>query len=175
MRIGARIRLNSGFDVVRDGLALLADSGWMMNLWPASRPHPEHPAGSSRPGMPVHPLVVAVTFGKPAVGDCDMVLPVRWESVEPGDEFTVLLDGDVTLAREDGQGHRTLTMAGFCRVPCGVATSGDFERARVELAEAARIFITSVATAAMPAPGPGQDRDVTGPAWSWVNGGLPRT
>jgi len=47
-----------------------------------------------------------VTFGKPAgPAGSGTVLPVQWESVEPGDGFTVLLDGDITLCAR-GCEHR---------------------------------------------------------------------
>lgn len=47
-----------------------------------------------------------MTFGKPAASaGSSMVLSVQWESVEPGDEFTVLLDADITLAPAAEQAH----------------------------------------------------------------------
>jgi hypothetical protein len=110
-------------------LAELAESGWIMSLPQQqeaycghSAGHPTgHPARHPRPGLPGSgggPALVAVTFGKPAASaGPGTLLPVQWESVEPGDGFTVLLDGDITLAPVAGKTHSTPTLAGFCRLP----------------------------------------------------------
>jgi hypothetical protein len=59
-----------------------------------------------------------VTFRKPAgPAGSGTGLPVQWESVEPGDGFTVLLDGDITLAPAAGQAQSTLTLAGSAACP----------------------------------------------------------
>ena len=166
MRIGAKIMLNVGLDDARDGLARLADTSWMMSL-PRQGPHPGHPAGRARPGLPV-----AVTFGRMAVSAGSFVLPVRWESAEPGDEFTVLLDADITLAPDAGEGHSTLTLAGVCRLPPGTLTTDGYELARMQVIEAARESITSIADTVTRFASHGQEQS-QGQAWSWLTG-LPR-
>jgi len=119
------------------------------------------------------PALVAVSFGKPAASaERPTLLPVQWESVEPGDGFTVLLDGDITLAPVAGKTHSTLTLAGFCRLPESTLTADGYEQARVQVIEAAREFITSVAVTVTGPADPGQEP--LGPAWPWLNG-LPRT
>jgi len=163
MRIGAKIMLNVGLDDARGGLAKLADTSWMMTL-PRQDPHPGHPAGHARPGLPV-----AVTFGGMAVSAGSFVLPVRWESAEPGDEFTVLLDADITLAPDAGEGRSTLTLAGVCRLPPGTLTTGDYELARMQVIEAARESITSIADTVTRSAARGQ-KQPPGQAWSWLTG-----
>jgi hypothetical protein len=182
MRIGAKIVLNTGIDNARDGLAALADSGWMMNLprrqeayYGPSAGHPTgHPAGRARPGLPASeggPGPVAVTFGKPAPsGGSGTALPVQWESMELGDEFTVLLDGDITLTPAADQGHSTLTLAGFCRLPEGTLTVDGYAQARAQVTEAARTFMSSVAATAARCADPGGEPEPSGPAWSWLTG-----
>lgn len=169
--------LSTELGAARDGLARLGGNGWLMSLPQQHGGHGGHPAGSALPGCPGsrgEPCLVAVTFGQPvATAGSRLVLPVQWEQVNPGDEFTVLLDGDVTLASADGQASRMLTLAGFCRVPGAMAAADDFELSRVQLAEGACAFITEVAGTVVPMPTPGQQRESLGPAWSWLNG-LPR-
>ena len=141
--------------------------------------HPSgHPAGRARPGLPGNgggPGPVAVTFGKPApCAGSGAVLPVQWESVEPGDEFTVLLDADITLAPAAEKAHSTLTLAGFCRLPDGTLTAGGYEQAKAQVIEAARDFVTSVAATVTCSADPGGEQEPPGSAWSWVTG-LPQT
>jgi hypothetical protein len=182
MRIGAKIILSTGIDTARDGLAELAGSGWMMNL-PQRREahcghsarHPTgHPAGHARPGLPgngAEPGPVAVTFGKQAASAGSVaVLPVQWESVEPGDEFTVMLDGDITLAPADEQAHSTLALAGFCRLPHCDLIAEDYALARKQVIEAVRTFITSVAVTVTCSAEPGREQGPPGPASSWLTG-----
>ena len=166
MRIGAKIMLNVGLDDARDGLARLADTGWMMSL-PRQDPYPGHPAGHAR-----HGLQVAVTFGRMSVSADSFVLPVRWESAEPGDAFTVLLDADITLAPDAGEGRSTLTLAGVCRLPPGTLTSDGYELARMQVIEAARESITSIADTVTRSAACGQ-KQPRGQAWSWLTG-IPR-
>jgi hypothetical protein len=166
MIIGAKITLNVGLNDARDGLASLAGTSEMMSL-PCPDPHPGHPAGRAPPGLPV-----AVTFGTMAVSADSLVLPVRWESAEPGDEFTVLLDADVTLAPDAGEGRSTLTLAGVCRLPPGTLTSGGYELARMQVIEAARESITSIAGTVTRSAARGQEHPC-GQAWSWLTG-IPR-
>ena len=166
MRIGAKIMLNVGLDDARDGLAKLADTGWMMSL-PRQDPHPGHPAGHARPGLPA-----AVTFGRMAVSADCFVLPVRWESAEPGDEFTVLLDADITVAPDAVEGRSMLTLAGVCRLPPGTLASDGYELARMQVMEAAREFITSIAETVTRSAARGQEQPC-GQAWSWLTG-IPR-
>ena len=166
MIIGAKIMLNVGLNDARDGLARLAGTSWMMSL-PRHDPHPGHPAGHVRPGLPV-----AVTFGTMAVSADSFVLPVRWESAEPGDAFTVLLDADITLAPDAGEGRSTLTLAGVCRLPPGTLTSDGYELARMQVIEAARESITSIADAVTRSAARGQEHPC-GQAWSWLTG-IPR-
>ena len=182
MRIGAKIVLNTGIDAARDGLAELADRCWMMDL-PQRRAayrghsagHPTgHPAGTARPGLPGSgggPGLVAVTFGRPAASaGSGSVLPVRWESVEPGDEFTVLLDGDITLAPAAEQGDSTLSMAGSCRLPEGSLTADGYEQTRSQVIEAARAFISDVAATAARSADPGREQELSGGASAWLTG-----
>ena len=56
--------LNIGLDTARNGLAELADTGWMMSL-PRQDPRSGHPAGQGRPAASGG--AIAVTFGKLAV------------------------------------------------------------------------------------------------------------
>jgi hypothetical protein len=167
MMVGAKIVLNMGPAAARDGLARLADSSWMMSL-------PRQDQRSGPPARHRGPEVVAVTFGKLPVsaGTCTL-LPVRWESAEPGDEFTVVLDADITLAPGAERDSSTLTLAGVCRLPPGTLTAEGYERARVQMIEAARGFISSVAHAVTRHAARDGDQP-QGQAWSWVTG-LPRT
>jgi hypothetical protein len=166
MRIGAKIMLNVGLDDARDGLARLADTSWMMSL-PRQDQHPGHPAGHARPGLPV-----AVTFGRMAVSAGSFVLSVRWESAEPGDEFTVLLDADLTLAPDAGEGRSTLTLAGVCRLPPGTLTSDGYDLARMQVMAAARESVTSIADMVTRSAARGEEHP-PGQAWSWLTG-IPR-
>jgi hypothetical protein len=182
MRIGAKIVLNTGIDAARDGLAELADRCWMMNLPRRqaayrghSAGHPSgHAAGTARPGLPGsggEPGLVAVTFGRLAASTgSGAVLPVQWESVEPGDEFTVLLDGDITLAPDAEQGSSTLSMAGFCRLPEGILTANGYEQARAQVIEAARAFISGVAATAAGSADPGREQEPPDGASAWLTG-----
>ena len=157
----------------RDGLLGLAGASWMMSLPQRQAAHGGHPAGRARPGLPADrdPGLVAVTFGPmDACAAARLLLPVCWELVEPGDQFTVLLDGDLTLAPATAQGRSSLTLAGVCRMPPGTLTADDREQARLQAIEASREFITSVARTVIPFPGPGLAQDPLGPAWSWVTG-----
>jgi hypothetical protein len=167
MMVGAKIVLNVGPAVARDGLARLADSGWMMSL-------PLQDQCSAPPAGHRAPEVVAVTFGKVpvSVGTCTL-LSVRWESAEPGDQFTVVLDADITLAPGAGRDSSTLTLAGVCRLPPRTLTAEGYERARMQVIEAARGFISSVAQAVTRHAARDGDQP-QGQAWSWVTG-LPRT
>lgn len=168
MRIGAKIMLNTGLDAARDGLAVIAGSGWMMRL-PPQDPYNGHPAGRARPGQRASgswPQLVAVTFGTLHPGSAGM-LPVQWESVEPGDESAaLLLAGGLTLA--SAWGHATLTLAGLCQLQPD--PDGGYAQARLEaVRQAARSFITSVAVTIARSADPGQEQP-PGPAWSWLTG-----
>lgn len=164
MRIGAKIMLNTGIDTARAGLAGLAGSGWMMNLPQRQEAYCGHPAGHARPGLPGNggPGRVAVTFGKPAASAGSGTVPVQWETVEPSDKFTVLLDADITLAPAAEQGHSTLTLAGFCRLPEGTLTADSYEQARAQVIEAAPAFISSVAATAACSAAPAGKRSRQG-------------
>jgi hypothetical protein len=166
MRIGAKIMLNVELSAAREGLATLADTSWMMSL-PRQDSHPGHPAGCSRPGLPV-----AVTFGRLTVSADSCVLSVRWESAEPGDEFTVLLDADITLAPDAGEGRSTLTLSGVCRLPPGTLTSDGYELARMQVIEAAKESITNIADTVTRSASHGEKQS-QGQAWSWLTG-MPR-
>jgi hypothetical protein len=172
MRIGAKIMLNAGLDAARDGLASLAEAGWLMSLPLRQEARHGHPAGCARAGLPAPGSgngLVAVTFGAlPVVPGAPGVLPVHWESVEPGDMLAVLLAGDITPAAAT-PGGSTLTLAGFCRLlPAG---DGGYGQARLEaVKEAARLFITDVGAAVTPFTRPGQEPLPLGPAWAWLTG-----
>jgi hypothetical protein len=104
-----------------------------------------------------------VTFGKPAAAaGSGTMLPVRWESVEPGDEFTVLLGAGITLTPAADEGHSTLTLAGFCRLPEGTLTADGYEQARAQATEATRTFITSVAATVTASAEPSRNRSSQG-------------
>ena len=118
MMTGAKIILRTGIDAPRDGLASLAGVSWMMSLPQRRAAYSGHPAGRGRPGMAADggAGLVAVTFGIMTVPAADhIVLPVGWEPVEPGDEFTVQLEGSVILAPAATQGYSALTLSGVCR------------------------------------------------------------
>ena len=185
MRIGATITLNIGVDAARDGLAELADTSWMMSLPrqdPRSGQPGGHPTGRGRPSRPSRPSraaagggagTIAVTFGKLAVlAEAGALLPVRWESAEPGDEFAVLLDADIILGTA-GQGCSTLTLTGAGRLPPDTLIADGYELAREQVTEAAREFITSVADVATCSGAQGQEPRTRGEARSWVTG-VPR-
>ncbi len=170
MIAGARIVLNAGLDAARDGLAGLAGTSWMMSL-PRRRPaYNGHPAGGGRPGLPADggARLVAVTFGSVTAPAADqIILPFCWEPVEPGDELTVQLSGSITLARAVARRHSALTVAGICKIPSGALAPDDFEQIRLELMEASREFITSVARDVNRAAGSGPEPGPVGPAWAW--------
>lgn len=171
MMIGAKIVLNTVMDAARDELAGLAGASWMMSLPQRRNAYGAHPAGRARPGLPADsgPGLVAVTFGSNAVSaTARVLLPVRWEAVEPGDQFTILLDGDITLAPASAQGSSSLTLAGVCRMPPGTLTAGDREQARLQVIEVSREFITSVARIVTRATDVGPEQEPLGQAWSWL-------
>ena len=166
MMTGAKIILRTGIDAPRDGLAGLAGVSWMMSLPQRRAAYTGHPAGRGRPGMAADggAGLVAVTFGIMTAPAADhIVLPVGWEPVEPGDEFTVQLEGSVILAPAATPGYSALTLSGVCRLPRASRTPDGCGQVRLELIEAAREFITGVA------------RDITrdagsgclGQSWAW--------
>jgi hypothetical protein len=170
MIAGARIVLNARLDAARDGLSGLAGASWMMSLPQRRAAYNGHPAGRGRPGPSADggTRLVAVTFGSvttPAAGQ--IILPFRWEPVEPGDELTVQLSGSITLAHAVARGHSALTMAGICQIPSGALAPDDFEQVRLELMDASREFITSVARDVNRAAGSGPEPGPLGPAWAW--------
>jgi hypothetical protein len=179
MRISATIMLNVKLNAARDGLAGLADNSWMMSLPrqdPRSGQPGGHPAGRGIPGRSAAGRgagTIVVTFGKLTVpAEAGALLPVRWESAEPGDEFAVLLDADIILSAAADQAS-ILTLAGVCRLPPGTLIAEGYEQARAQVAEAAREFITSVADVVTCSGGQGQEPRTRGEARSWVTG-VPR-
>jgi hypothetical protein len=170
MMTGAKIILNTEMDGARDRLATLAGASWMMSLPQRRAAYAAHPAGKGRPGLRADggAGLVAVMFGAVAAPGPDrVVLPVSWEPVEPGDEFTVRLDGNITLAPATEDGHSALTLAGACPMPRALS-AGAREQVRLELMEASREFITSVAhDVVISSADPGPDEDLTGPSWAW--------
>jgi hypothetical protein len=170
MIAGARIVLNAGLDAARDGLAGLTGTSWMMSMSQRRTAYHGHPAGRGRPGMSADggTRLVAVTFGSLTTPAADqMILPFRWEPVEPGDELTFQLSGSITLSRAVACGHSALTMAGICQISSGVLSPDDFEQVRLELMEASREFITSVARDVNRAAGSGAEPGPLAPAWAW--------
>ena len=170
MMVGAKILLSAELDTVREGLAGLSDTCWLMSLPLRQDAHHGHPAGSARPGLPAsgsEPRLVAVTFGtRPAgPGSCG-ALAVHWEPVEARDALGVLLAGNITPAAAE-RGGSSLTLGGFCRLL--PAADSSREQARLDaVKEAARSFITSVAMAIVPASEPSP-----GTAWAWLTGQRP--
>lgn len=169
--------LNIGVSMARKGLAELADTSWLMSL-PRQDPrsgHPGgHPAAHGRPADGVGAGTIAVTFGQLAVpAEADALLTVRWESAEPGDQFTVLLDADIILGPAAGQASSVLTLAGSCRLPPGTLITSGYELARAQVIETAREFITSVADAVTCSGAQGQGPRTRGEAQSWMTG-IPR-
>ena len=173
MIAGARIVLNAGLDAARDGLAGLAGASWLMSLPQRRAAYNGHPAGRGRSGLSADggTRLVAVTFGSVTTPAADqIILPFRWEPVEPvepGGELTVQLSGSITLAHAVARGHSALTMAGICQIPSGALAPDDFEQVRLELMDASREFITSVARDVNHAAGSGPEPGPLGPAWAW--------
>jgi hypothetical protein len=162
MMIGAKITLNTRIDAARDGLACLAGDSWLLSIPGRRWGRGGHPAGSALPGSASsgEPCPIAVTFGNLAERTTpSSVLPVRWESLEPGDTFAVLLDADIILAPAADQATGVLVLAGVCRLPDSLDADGH-EQARTRVSDAAKDFITSVATAVTlaAASGPGVPR-----------------
>ena len=93
--------LSTGQDAAHEGLVCLDSCNWLMSPL-MEEAHREHPAETARPGLPSPGSgrgLVAVTFGTPRVAPGYVgVLPVCWESVEPGDVLAVPLSGDITLS-----------------------------------------------------------------------------
>lgn len=167
---GAKIIVDTGMDAARHGLADLAGVNWMMSLPQRQAAYAGHPAGRGRPGLSADggAGLVAVVFGNIAAPAPDrIVLSVCWEPVEPGDEFTVQLHGSINLAPAAERGHCALTLTGICQVPPGALTADGREQVRLELMEASREFITSVARDVTRAAGPGPEHDLLGPSWAW--------
>ncbi len=170
MMTGAKITLDTGMDTVRDKLADLAGVDWMMSLPQRRAAYAAHPAGHGRPGLYADggAGLVAVAFGDLEVPAADhVVVPVRWEPVEPGDEFTVRLDGSLTLAPAAEPGRSALTLAGICQVFPSALTARGHEQVRLEFMEASLEFVTSVARDLVGAAGPGPEHDGLGPSWAW--------
>jgi len=170
MMTGAKIVLDTGMDAARNGLGGLAGASWVMRLPQRQAACTGHPAGRGRPGVPASSGagLVAVTFGSMAAPAPDRaVLPVYWEPVEPDDEFTVQLVGTIILAPATTSGSSALTLTGACQPPPDAWPPDRRERARAELHEACREFITSVARDVTRAAGLGLDQDPPGPTWEW--------
>jgi hypothetical protein len=170
MIAGARIVLNTRLDAAHDGLAGLAGASWMMSMPQRRAAYTGHPAGRGRPSLSGDggARLVAVTFGSVTVSAAgQIILPFRWEPVEPGHELTLQLSGSITLARAVARGHSTLTMAGICQIPSGALIPDDFEQVRLELMEASREFTTSLAREVNRAAGSGPEPGPLGPAWAW--------
>jgi hypothetical protein len=171
MMTGAKIVLDTGMDAARAGLAGLAGVEWMMSLPQRRGAYASHPAGTALPGrLPADggAGLVAVAFGDMEVPTADhVVVPVRWEPVEPGDEYTVRLDGSLTLAPATEEGHCALTLTGICQVLPGTVTAAGREQVRLEFMEASLEFVTSVARDLTSATGPGPEHDGLGPSWAW--------
>ena len=170
MIAGARIVLNVRLDAARDGLAGLAGASWMMSLPRRRAAHNGHPAGRGRPGLSADggTRLVAVTFGSVTASAADqIILPFRWEPAEPGGGLTVQLSGSLTLARAVACGHSSLSLAAICQIPSGALAPDDFEQIRLELMEASREFITTVARDVSRAAGSGSEPGPVGPAWAW--------
>jgi hypothetical protein len=166
MMTGAKIILHVGIDAARDGLASLAGASWIMSLPLRQAAYGGHPAGRGLPGHPADggAALIAVTFGEMTAPAADhVILPVRWEPVEPDDQFTVQLEGSVILAPATAQGYSALTLSGGCQVPPGVLTAGGRDQVRLELIEAEREFIASVARDITPNAGNGS----LGECWGW--------
>ena len=166
MMTGAKIILYVGIDAARDGLASLAGASWMMSLPLRQAAYGGHPAGRGRPGHPADggAALIAVTFGDMTAPAADhVVLPVRWEPVEPDDQFTVQLAGSVILAPATVPGCSALTLSGGCQAPSGALTAGGRDQVRLELIEAAREFIAIVARDITPDAG----NDSLGQCWGW--------
>jgi hypothetical protein len=166
MMTGAKIIMRTEINAARDGLAGLAGASWMMSPPQRRAAYGGHPAGRGRPGINADggAGLIAVTFGIMTVPAADhIVLPVGWEPVEPGDEFTLQLEGSIVLAPAATQGHSALTLSGVCPVPRAVLALDACDQLRLELIETAREFITGVA------------RDITrdagsgclGQSWAW--------
>ena len=170
MITGAKIVLDVRLDAARDGLAGLAGVNWMMSLpWRRAAYH-GHPAGRARRGPSDDRAArpVAVTFGSVTAPAADqIILPFRWEPAEPGGGLTVQVSGSITLARAVACGHSALTLAGICQIPSGALAPDDFEEIRLELMEASREFITTVARDVSRAAGSGSESGPVGPAWAW--------
>jgi len=169
MIAGARIVLYAGLEAARDGLASLAEVSWMMSL-PWRGAYQGHPAGRARRGLSgdCGASLVAVTFGSLTASAADQIsLPFRWEPAEPGGGLTVQLSGSITLARAVACGHSSLSLAAICQIPSGALAPDDFEQIRLELMEASREFITTVARDVTRAAGSGSEPGPVGPAWAW--------
>jgi hypothetical protein len=166
MMTGAKIILPMGIDAARDGLASLAGASWMMSLPRRPAAYRGHPAGRGRPGMAADggAALVAVTFEEVSAPAADhIVLPVAWEPVEPDDGLTVRLSGSITLAPAAAQGCCALTLSGICQAPPGALTQDGGDQVRLELIEASREFITSVARDIIQDAGSGS----LGQSWAW--------
>ena len=163
---GAKIVLHAGMEATRDGLAGLAGASWVMSLPLRQAAYRGHPAGRGRPGMAADGAagLVAVTFGEITAPAADhIVLPVGWEPVEPDDEFTVQLSGSITLAPATAQGCCALTLSGVYQAPPRALTRDGRDQVRLELIEASREFITSVARDIIKDAGSGS----LGQSWAW--------
>ncbi len=162
--------LDTGMNAVRDRLADLAGASWMMSMPQLQTAYTGHPAGRGRPGFSADDGtgLVAVTFGSLAAPATDrVVLPVRWEPVEPGDTFTVQLSGSITLAPAGGGARSARTMSGTYQMAAAPRSADCCEQLRPQLIEAAREFITSVATDIIRATGRDPEHDLVGPVWAW--------
>jgi hypothetical protein len=142
----------------------------MMSLPQRRAAYHGHPAGRARRGQSAdgEARLVAVTFGNVTTATAgQIILPFCWEPVEPRNEPTAALSGSITLARAVACGHSGLTVAAICRIPSGALHPDDFEQVRLELIEASREFITSVARDVNRAAGAGQEPGPVGPSWAW--------
>ena len=124
-----------------------------------------HPAGRGLPGIAAdgEASLIAVTFGEMTIPAADhIILPVGWEPAEP-DDLIVRFAGSIVLAPAIAQGCSALTLSGDSQLPPCVLTANGCGQVRLELIEASREFITSVARDITPGAGSGS----LGPCWAW--------
>jgi hypothetical protein len=170
MMTGAKVIMNAGMDAARDGLAALAGTSWLMCVPRLRAGYSGHPAGQGRPGPPADSgaRLVAVTFGDMATPAADrVVLPVRWEPVEPGDKLAVELNGSITLAPAADLARSALTLAGFSQEAPGALALDVRAQPRPQLMEASRELLVSVARDVTRAAGLDPEHDPLGPTWAW--------
>jgi hypothetical protein len=143
MFVGAEVLLEVGFEVARERLARLAESGVLISA--SQDAYGRETARLVRVGIAGLSKLVRVQARELARTDTSAGLAIRWEATGPGGPLFPVLDADIRLAPA-GEHLTLLTIAGSYRPPLGRLGEG-LDRAILHRVADATIrgFLTRVA------------------------------